>query len=798
MSEHETGGSGDRKGHGPEPKGTPEPGLKQTATADTRRTGAGSNDPGPTVPAPRGLGWGQGSRFGAGPEPVGPVQRQPRTEPTERNEAPKPRKKKPEPTHPRHTVAVISSKVTIHRDKQGTPHIKAKQEHDAWAALGFCCAQDRLWQMDILRRIAIGRMAEILGPDWLMHDSLVRTAGVRRRAGVAAQRLQGVAHEMLAAYAGGVNAARALGQPPEAVALQYDLTPWTVADSLALELYWAWSLSCQIWPRKLLAVGPLGSASAASSAASPDEAVDPRASLWARLDMRVADWADELRVPQLLSGLGFVTPTAKAPQLATQINTPPGAVGLPYAAHLRAPGLNVAGLTIPGTPVFIAGRNSTIAWAGTPLSIDDVDLVMEELDGIGNFRGPGAREKAARRQELIRVRGAEDRRIEVVETRHGPILSGLTNQFRGAPEDTRVSVAVRWGANSLGTSQGGWLALARASDAEEAAAAAELLGQGPVAIELLVADTAGVERRLRAGRRPTRSAANQLPVRGWHGESRWRGVASLENLPAPTASLPATGGIEHDPLAAARARLETILAGEQIDGPGAALVLSDVADATAGELAESLGRALDPETRGGQLLGSWNGAAVPDTSAASFFWLLLLEFLGPALVPVGLPRPLLRRPTELLAFIGSHRLLAEQGTLIREAAQKTEDFLLANHGSDWRWDRVCQAERSHLLGAEELFAAAGLPGRPLMGSPGAIYGVGLRPGKTGLEITTEPSARLICDLNTTHAALVVAGGSSGISTSIHFTDQAQAFTEGRLTSFPVDADVEGELTELLP
>lgn len=771
MSEQENGGSGSSGGNPP--------------ARGPWRTGDEAK------PADiRGSGWGQGSRFGAKPKPEIPPEPRSEAGSPERGgqDAPKRRRKKPEPTHPRHTVPVVSGKVTIHRDKQGTAHINAKQEHDAWAALGFCCAQDRLWQIDILRRVATGHVSELLGADWIEHDSLVRTAGVGRRAAVAAQRMQGVAHEMLTAYAGGVNAARALGQPPEATALEYEIAPWTVADSLSLELYGAWALACRRWPDKLRGIVDLS---------LPTE--EPIAGLWSRLDQRVARWGDVLRVPDLLHALGFVTPAAESLQLSAQISGPPGALALPYAAHLRAPGLAVAGLTIPGTPNFFAGRNRSMAWVASPISVDDVDVVMEELDGIGNFRGRKGREKAARRQELIRVRDGEDRRVEVVETRHGPLLSHLAAQFEGAPVDTRVSVAVRWGLNSLGTSLGGWLALARAGNAPEAEAAGQLLSRGPVPMELLVASREGEEARLSVGQVPIRDVANARPVRGWSDESSWRGARGLGSDASGTLpDYPSEQNVGTS-FSAARARLEQLLVGETLDGPGAALVLSDVADSQVRAVSEELGGYLGVETRGGQLLHAWNGATVPDSAAASFFWILILKFLSPALFARADGAERGRLTGDLLDQLGPGAALSQASPeLVREAASQAERFLDQKAGSDWAWDGICHVDRKHLLSGQELFATAGLPERTRMGSPGAIFRVGFADSQEGIRIVSEPSARLICDLGTSHAALVLAGGSSGVFTSVHFLDQAGPFDQGRLTSFPVDGDVDGELSELLP
>jgi len=770
MSEQENGGSGSRGGN--PPAGNPGRPAGEANAADNR-----------------GPGWGQGSRFGARPQPEVPSDSKPDpgSPAVDRQEAPKRRRKKPEPTHPRHTVPVVSGKVTIHRDKQGTAHINAKQEHDAWAALGFCCAQDRLWQIDILRRVANGHASEVLGADWLEHDSLVRTAGVGRRAAAAAQRMQGESHEMLTAYAGGVNAARALGQPPEATALEYEIAPWTVADSLSLELYGAWAQACSRWPTKLRGL--------ADQSLPTEEA---NAALWSRLDPRVARWGGVLRVPEILGALGFVTPTTGSLQLSAQISGPPGALGLPYAAHLRAPGLTVAGLTIPGTPNFFAGRNRSLAWVASPIAVDDVDLVMEELDGIGNFRGRKGREKAARRQELIRVRDGEDRRVEVMETRHGPLLSHLASQFEGSPADSRVSLAVRWGLNSLGTSMGGWLALARADHVADAEAAGQLLSRGPIPMELLVASADGEEARLSVGQVPIRDMANARPVRGWSNESLWkgaRGLGSGADGVLPDVPTDDSGGVS---VSAARARLEQLLAGETLDGPAAALVLSDVADSQVGAVAKELVRHLGVETRGGQVLQAWNGATVPESAAASFFWILILKFLSPALFADENPQ-FGRHTGDLLAELGRGAALAEANPeLIRESARQAEDFLEQRLGADWAWEGICQADRSHLLAGHELFASAGLPERTRMGSPGAVFRVGFANSQEGIRIISEPNARLICDLGTNHVALVLAGGSSGVFTSVHFLDQAGPFDQGRLTSFPVDGDVEGELSELLP
>jgi len=158
------------------------------------------------------------------------------------------------PKHPRRTVAALGATAEVIRDEGGVPHVFAKRERDAYAALGFCMAEDRLVQMDVHRRIACGRAAEILGPSAERLDALVRTIGIPRRAAAVGNRVDGAAREALAAFAGGVNAGRAHLATKEAPALGYEIEPWTVADSLAIELFLAWKRGVDGWAEKL---GPL-------------------------------------------------------------------------------------------------------------------------------------------------------------------------------------------------------------------------------------------------------------------------------------------------------------------------------------------------------------------------------------------------------------------------------------------------------------------------------------------------------------------------------------------------------------
>ncbi len=135
------------------------------------------------------------------------------------------------------SVGGISEAVDILRDGWGIPHILARSDGDAYFALGFVHAQDRLWQMETMRRLGAGRLAEVLGPGGLASDRFMRTLGVYRLAQEQARNLDGETAAVLAAYAAGVNAWLAAHEgalPPEFVALRLGPEPWSPADSLVL------------------------------------------------------------------------------------------------------------------------------------------------------------------------------------------------------------------------------------------------------------------------------------------------------------------------------------------------------------------------------------------------------------------------------------------------------------------------------------------------------------------------------------------------------------------------------------
>lgn len=764
----------------------------------------------------------------------------------ESSETPRRRRNTPEPSpYPRKTVAALGGKARIVRDAAGVPHITAKTERDAYAALGFCMAEDRLWQLDVLRRLASGRLAEILGVPFARHDALMRTAGIPRRAAAAATRLEGVARDVLAAFVGGINAVRADTKPEECAVLEYEIEPWTVADSLAIELYATWALALETWPNKLLMARALGSAGLerARWIAPPglDLTLVPEQTLaiWRRLDLRVLDLL--LTLPGAAGGGsngwaigGDRTQTGAAlvagdPHLGTTLPS------VMYLAHLEAPGFSVAGAAHVGGPIIQIGRNRHCAWGVTNFSLDDVDCVIEETDGVGNFRTEKGWSPLNRRSELVRVRGGESVKFEVAETRNGPLLSYLVAQLDGVHAGLGdLALAVRWGVNSLGSALPGWLAVARAPGIAEIGTATAALDKGSLALNLYAGDDSGAVARWGIGALPVRDAIARLPVFGWTSEGRWTAVSGLSTLSAVrntdvvvsaneahleqrAAQYPAHAYADH----AYRARRirERI---EAMPRPGVeecAELQRDVFDLAAQELLPDVQRALGrPEACEHAtlslvlpLLQRWDGTASADSPAAAVFYVAVVGNVLRELFPEPRFGPLAR--SWRFAWWGAVRILTasaspwfpgdeEKDRMLIAAFARAAEWCAEQQGPDpssWSWGALHEFGPRHPLAAHETFVGGAPPPWPAPGSPFTVLQHRFGATAPPYPVVLSPAVRMVADLATDEVRLALPTGQSGRISSPYLTDQLEAWRAGGSLTIKLGAaESTGAITDLVP
>ncbi|WP_235062839.1 penicillin acylase family protein [Paramagnetospirillum caucaseum] len=434
----------------------------------------------------------------------------------------------------RHPVSGIHLKTTITRDSVGIPTIVAETRHDAYFTMGWVHAQDRMWQMEAQRRLGAGRLAEVVGEPGLASDRYMRTLGLYRAAERSLGALSEQTRSALQSYADGVNAWMAYNihrLPPEFTILGLRPEPWTPADSMvwqkimAMTLTGNWhddilraQLARRMEPKRLAELFPAYPA-------------DAPVTLSAEGGKALLDSMPDSMRPTPASNVWVVagsrTKSGK-PLLAGDPHLAFRAPILWYLAELEAPGLKLAGATVPGLPFHLIGHNGRIAWSFTATQADTVDLFVEKLAGDGAYRAADGNRPFLIRTETIRVKGKPDEVLNVRETRHGPVISDLLAQDIAGKDEVIALSATALGHGD--TSVQALLLLNQATDWGGFTKAVREV-QAPV-LNVAYADTSGNTGFFTAGRIPVRKSGNgTVPVRGWTGEGDWTGWVPAAKLP---------------------------------------------------------------------------------------------------------------------------------------------------------------------------------------------------------------------------------------------------------------------------
>ncbi|MGH7483788.1 MAG: penicillin acylase family protein, partial [Longimicrobiales bacterium] len=424
------------------------------------------------------------------------------------------------------SLAGLHAEVRIGWDSLGVPHITASDEHDLLFAQGFVHARDRLWQMELLRRVMSGRLAEIFGVGYVESDAFLRTIGLMPGARGTEATLAPETRARLQAYVDGVNAAiegwtGAL--PPEFVLLGIEPAPWTIAHVLGVEQVMSWDLAAYSTGlavgRAIRRLGPERARWLLPEATSFDVPIveppalgPPPAPATALLDAFSVARASNAWVVA-----GSRTRSGR-PILANDMHLALRAPPVWYLIALHAPGLDVAGMSLPGVPYVVAGHNRAIAWGFSNAGVDDVDLFIERLDPADPTRylTPDGSAPFDVRVDTIRVKDAEPRELTIRSTRHGPVLPSS-----GAAGDDGV-LALAWAAHAPSRTVEALPALNRAADWDAFLAAVRAFDNPHQ--NVVYADTGGRIGYAMGGRVPIRGdgrPAPLAPVPGWTGEFDW-------------------------------------------------------------------------------------------------------------------------------------------------------------------------------------------------------------------------------------------------------------------------------------
>ena len=697
-------------------------------------------------------------------------------------------------------TAPVSGPAIVERDARGVPHVTASTWQDAIFLQGFVTAQDRLWQMDGLRRFGAGELAEVFGPGMLGADEQSRRMRMRAIAEAGAERLPADQRAVLVAYARGVNYFIDTHRGDYELEFSlpgnvYDPKPWTITDSVVVGLVMFRDLTdsslFEISKGELLASGADAARVHYLFPATQGAYGSPGSNAWAVSGAHAADGKPM---------------AANDPHLSYSIP------GTWHLVHLKAPGLDVSGAALPGVPGVITGHNQQIAWGVTNLQADVMDLYAEQLDPrTGRYLYQNKVEQAQLDTEVIGVKGRKPVTLPVWVTRHGPVIYEAGNKI----------YSMRWSA----TDGFGFpiFDLDRAQNWQQFRDALKTFwGPGQ---NFIYADRAGNIGYQAAGAVPIRRGFDgDVPLDGASGKFEWEGYIPFEQLPSvfnPASGIVATsnqdtflpgypyqvGGSFAD-----RYRMEQVrarlMAKSKLTVGDMLAVQKDVYSAYDHFLARQAIAACgksgsnDPMVHEAiAVLRAWNGQMEKD-EAAPMITELLHNRLAAALV-VSLPRsqgsagtigaqhemravPDIRPRPQIIETLLRTRpkgwvpgdnwdvwIIQNLSAALREGRTRQGTPL-----SRWRWGRMLQWKLLHPVGKE-------LPVIDRFFDIGTVEMSGS--GTTVKQTTTTlgPSERMVVDLGDPDKSvqnLVV--GESGHVASRHYKDQWAAYYSGQ--SFPME------------
>jgi penicillin G amidase len=443
--------------------------------------------------------------------------------------------------------------VEIITDRYGVPHVYAQNEDDLFFAQGFVHAQERLWQMELNRRISSGRLAEIFGEVALEADRFSRRLGMHRAAAAEMARLSAHNKRILEAYARGVNSfieSHRRRLPLEFTLLRFKPAAWHISDSIQWAKLMGWNLcgnfETEIIRARIIAI--LGVKRAAALEAGYDPAhplIIPPGVAYAGVNPGILEQYEQVKQ---LAGFGLLgasnnwvvdgtMSSTGAPLLCNDPHLGQAAPSVWYECHLAAGDIDVIGASFPGAPGIVIGHNRHIAWGITNAVSDVQDLYIERFNPLNprQYEYQGKWEEAQIVREEIKVRGRKAVVVEEVRiTRHGPILSNLAGEGAGrgdsAPAAVELPLALRW----TGLEQCNVIAavgkINLATNWEEFRAALYDWDVPPQ--NLIYADREGNIGYVMAGAIPMRARGqNLVPVPGWTGEYEWTDMIPFDELP---------------------------------------------------------------------------------------------------------------------------------------------------------------------------------------------------------------------------------------------------------------------------
>jgi len=438
-------------------------------------------------------------------------------------------------------LSTLSAPVDVFRDKYGVPHIFANNMNDAARALGYAHASERLFQMEMQRRAGQGRLSEIIGADMLGVDKFTRTLGLYKLAQSSYAAMSPEARDYFQAYADGVNAwldTHKNKLPPEFLLLKAKPEPWQVADSIVWGKLMALQLSSNYHleilraelSKKLSAeqlqwffpMPPAGTPITTQPGPAPQaDAGQKLATLLGLSHAASNEW--------VIGGARTVT---GKPILANDPHLDLGAPILWYLARIVTPQGSVKGATVPGLPIVLLGENDHMAWGFTTTGSDVQDLFVETVDpaDASHYLTPSGSEAIGEREEIIHVKNAPDVTLKIRTTRHGPVLSDISEEMAALAGPGKMIALAFTGLGAEDRTSEALMLIDRAQTVEAFMSALKLYQSPPQ--NIVYADSDGSFGFINPGLVPVRKKGEGLmPVDGASGDYDWVDTIPFDRVP---------------------------------------------------------------------------------------------------------------------------------------------------------------------------------------------------------------------------------------------------------------------------
>jgi len=733
----------------------------------------------------------------------------------------------------------LHQSVRIIRDHHGIPHIFAENNDDLYFAMGYVVAQDRLWQMDISRRTAMGGLSEIYGRSALPSDRFIHTIGLPSIARDLTESLSPESRTILTSYADGVNAfiTTHFNQLPiEFAILNYEPQAWEIEHSLAYQRLMAWGLE-MAW-----LVDPVYGQLAAK--VTPEKLSEilldeppkskPRLQIFSEHSPIALHEFQKLNEAfTTLTGFfgtgsgsnswvvsGRKTKTGK-PLLANDPHLELKNPSIWYEVHLHSPDVDCYGVSLPGIPGIVIGRNKSLAWGLTNAMADACDFCVETMNptNLNQYLYEGRWFETVQEKREIAVRDTLPETITIRSTKHGPIISDIVP----ALQDSSHTVSMNWAGTIPSDEVLAFLKINRAQNWEQFL---EGLRHFTVpAQNFMYADVAGNIGQYCAGKIPIRASGHGVvPLPGHNGDCEWAGWIPFEQLPHDFNPL---NGILHsannelggplypyfissywEPSYRADRILEKLTQTEIFDADDFQAIQMDQVSKHGQFMKPFILKVLPNFEQKDKLteyfsktIGSWDftmdthsvGATIFEVYLIKLYENIYLDEMGESLFQsfMRLPNIPIRVTDQLLTQgvsqwfdnVNTPDTVEVMDGILLESLYEAYDFIIANFGEkvfDWRWGQIHTITFDHPLGKKApLSSLFNIGPFPVGGSETTVNNATYRIHGNQFETVVGPSLRQIIDLfHSDKSRWMITTGQTAHPLSRHFKNMTPMWLSG--------------------